>query len=318
MDKRFSVKHIYNLLGNHNYEDFTFRNGYAHMLTRQAGEIIIEAPDNQIPGQTRAMIRDVLTHLDECKEKAYSWIAKFRGGPEFAKGFRLCGICFGHYLHHNSSYTTYGFTMTFQPNASSPYQYTVKFFSNRHPIEAEEWAALHDESSEFPSETAGSCTQAQPVKTEAQTVPPWDFTPHSEKEVISFLKDGKMKSFRYGDGEFLIDCHKAGELCIQAPDGRIPDETKRLIYDVLDHLDECIEKAQAWLEHCCTNEALRIFDCEYELGGFEFGRFPFGHDPVSLTNGFSVWFSSTDYYPLGFTVKFTRNRQPFAIEQWIA
>ncbi len=316
VENRFSVKQIIDLILNKRYEDFAFRDGYAHILTRQAGEIIIEAPDGQIPNQTRATVIEVLNRLDQCRKKAYGWIGKFRGGPAFANGFRLCGICFGQFLHHDSSYTSDGFTMTFEPNASSPFRYTVKFFSNRHPIEVEEWTAPHDESQDA-AEPAESCTQAQPAQITAQTLPPWDFTPHPEEEVVSFLKNGNLKAFRYCQGEYLIDCQNAGEICIEAPDGRIPDAAKSLIYDVLDHLDECAETAGEWLKHCITNENLGKFDCEYELGGFCFGRFRFGHDPALQIGGFSVWFAPTDGYPLAFTVKFTRNRQPFAIEQWI-
>ena len=146
MEKPFSVKHIICLLGNRNYEDFDFRNGCAYVYSREAGEIVIEAPDGQIPDQTANQMLDVLNNLNDCTEKAHRLLKDVKIDLEayphaLDKGFAVCGIYFGHFRWgHGNHPDENGFVMTFTTVEYYPLDFSVKFhYPDRHPFTLEAW-----------------------------------------------------------------------------------------------------------------------------------------------------------------------------------
>ncbi len=145
LEKTFSVKHIICLLGNRNFADFEFRNGCAYVYSREAGEIVIEAPDGQIPDILVGDVIKTLEHLDECIHKGHLWLKDAKIDLEryphaLDKGFAVYGMYFGNCFWNDDLFPNgIGFTMTFTTVESYPLDFTVKFFSDRHPIALEVW-----------------------------------------------------------------------------------------------------------------------------------------------------------------------------------
>ncbi len=149
VDKAFSVKHIICLLGNRNYADLEFRNGCAYVYSREAGEIVIEAPEGHIPDEAAKRAADVLEHLDACTEQAQSLLGDVKIDLEayphaLDKGFRIYGIYFGHYSWGDSDdpVTEDGFVMTFTTAEYYPLDFTVKFhYRDMRPVSLEVWGS---------------------------------------------------------------------------------------------------------------------------------------------------------------------------------
>ena len=149
LEKTFSVKHIICLLGNRNFADFEFRNGCAYVYSREAGELVIEAPDGHIPDGLAKRAVDVLDRLDEYTEKAQSLLGDVKIDLEtyphaLDKGFRIYGIYFGHYSWGDSDdpVTEEGFAMTFTTVGFYPLDFTVKFhYRDMRPVTLEVWGS---------------------------------------------------------------------------------------------------------------------------------------------------------------------------------
>ena len=141
----------------------------------------------------------------------------------------------------------------------------------------------------------------------------------SVKQIIDFLEKRNFENFNFNNGYAYILSHEADEIFIEAPDNDISDETAKLVIDVLNNLNECINEAHSWLSHLNLDDKLfpHALDKGFEVCGMYFGKYSYGHDP-SPTNGFSISFSTIEYYPCNFTVKFhPKNMHPFAVEEWV-
>lgn len=141
----------------------------------------------------------------------------------------------------------------------------------------------------------------------------------SAEQIIDFLEKRNFESFCFNNGYAYILSHEADEIFIEAPGNEISNETANLVIDVLNNLEECINKAYRWLEHINSDEKNypHSFDKGFEVCGMYFGKYSYGHDP-SPTNGFSISFSTIEYYPCNFTVKFSpKNLHPFTVEEWV-
>ena len=140
----------------------------------------------------------------------------------------------------------------------------------------------------------------------------------SAKQIILFLETRNFENFYFNNGYAYILSHEAGEIFIEASDNDISNGTAKLVIDVLNNIDECINKAHRWLANIKSDEKMfpHAFDKGFEICGMYFGKYSYGHDP-SPTNGFSISFSTVEYYPCNFTVKFHLNNHPFAVEEWV-
>ena len=114
------------------------------MYSREAGEIVIEAPDGQIPDQTANQMLDVLNNLNDCTEKAHRLLKDVKIDLDtyphaLDKGFAVCGIYSGHFRRvHNPDEN--GFVMTFTTVEYYPLDFSVKFhYPDRHPFTLEAW-----------------------------------------------------------------------------------------------------------------------------------------------------------------------------------
>ena len=139
---------IISFLEKRNFEHFVFRNGCAYINSHEADEIIIEAPDNQIPDERIQYVIDVLYHFDECVRKAHGWLEHIslkndKWYPHaLDQGFEVYGLFFGTFMYgHEPDPVTNGFTLSFQAAGEYfPCKFTVKFCRNdMHPFAVEEW-----------------------------------------------------------------------------------------------------------------------------------------------------------------------------------
>lgn len=141
---------------------------------------------------------------------------------------------------------------------------------------------------------------------------------YSLPEIINFLKNKNLEKFYIGNNYASIYSHKVDEIVIEAPDDKISDEKITFAIEVLKHLDECVRKAYRWLEHFnLKNDRWYpdALDKGFEISGLYFGRYACGHNYND--DGFTISFSTKNYYPCGFTVKFHKNMHPFAVEEWV-
>ena len=141
----FSVKQIIGLLEKRSFERFRFDNGYAYILSHEADEIFIEAPDDDIPNETAKLAADVLGCLDGYIDKAHVWlrymnIDKDMFPDALDKGFEVCGMFFGKCRYGHDPSPAYGFSVSFRTAGYYPRSFTVKFRSdNMQPFAVEEW-----------------------------------------------------------------------------------------------------------------------------------------------------------------------------------
>lgn len=176
----------------------------------------------------------------------------------------------------------------------------------------------------------------------------WDLA-----DVISFLKDRDFSGFFFKcDGDETLAVTYANEMCelliCNVSDNMIPEEKVRQVIDVLEHLDECIQKAYDWIRRLDLNNdrwfpADKWFPHEldkiFEVIGVTFektgekhhflkpvNRFEaccLGHDPKKAADGFAIEFAikesllnvNSGYYPLTFFVKFVcEDMRAYAVE----
>ena len=143
----YSKKEIVSFLKNRNYENFDFCNGYAYIYSHEADEIIIEAPNGDIPNNTSECMIEVLNDLDECIRKAQERLERFdlKNDKIFPhaldKGFEVYGMYFGRLnFGHDPEPSGNGFYISLRTIEYYPCVFTVKFFRNdRHPVAVEEW-----------------------------------------------------------------------------------------------------------------------------------------------------------------------------------
>ncbi|MBR6718807.1 MAG: hypothetical protein IKI77_10770 [Oscillospiraceae bacterium] len=77
-DYEYTLEDVMFLLENKEFSGFKFCPGAGYaLIDSEAGEILIEykGSDNVIPDETVRRMLDVLTHIEECIEKAYDWFS---------------------------------------------------------------------------------------------------------------------------------------------------------------------------------------------------------------------------------------------------
>ena len=138
-------------------------------------------------------------------------------------------------------------------------------------------------------------------------------------ELIQFLSNGKFDHFRYTDYYAVTHLNDGVEVLFELNDGKISDELVDFSVMVLKNFDKCIKDAQLWLKDIKRADQMYsdAFDLGFELYGITFGKFEYGHRSKPATDGFTISFSTVNYYPCAFTVKYHKNMHPFAIEEWV-
>ncbi|MBR5722532.1 MAG: hypothetical protein IKX57_02815 [Oscillospiraceae bacterium] len=168
-----------------------------------------------------------------------------------------------------------------------------------------------------------------------------DVYDYSLEDVIFLLENREFSEFRFnsGKGYALIDS-EAGEILIEhkGSDNVIPEETVRRMLDVLEHIEECIEKANDWIINLDQKDD-KAFPADqkkwipdlkeiFEVKGINFGdlkshfnRFSIlvwnqyrcgSHHPKYASDSFSIEFY-VDY--IFFNVKFDyKDMLPYEIE----
>lgn len=138
-------------------------------------------------------------------------------------------------------------------------------------------------------------------------------------EVISFLKNNDYDKFNFKDELAIIYANDI-EILFELCNGSISEELGEIAVSVLGNLENCISKAQIWLEHFNVKKDkafTNAFDNGFEVSGIYFGKYGVGHQQKPLCEGFTISFNAINYYPCQFTVKFYRNMHPFAVEEWV-
>ena len=141
----------------------------------------------------------------------------------------------------------------------------------------------------------------------------------SAKRIVDFIEKRNFENFYFNNGYAYILSREADEIFIEAHNNTIMNETAKLVIDVLNNLDECINKAHSWLNHLNLDDKMfpHALDKGFEVCGRYFGKYSYSHDP-SPTNGFLISFSTIEFYPCKFSVKFhSNNMHPFAVEEWV-
>ena len=138
------------------------------------------------------------------------------------------------------------------------------------------------------------------------------------EELIGLLKKRDWSHFRFQNGEAITylyanELSQDIEISIEAPGGTIPEETADQMINVLEHLDECLQKAYVWLSRLdlkhdrwfpfpdvFPNEIEKIFIIYY----MEFGPNIRSKKREPDRNRFSITFGTPQhaYFPLTYIV----------------
>ena len=90
--------------------------------------------------------------------------------------------------------------------------------------------------------------------------------------------------------------------------------------EVLNNLDGCVKKAQPWLNYFYLKHDRwypDALDAGYEISGIFVGTWYHGAPFSTTMDGFTISFSTINYYPEQFTVKYTKRLWPIAVEEWV-
>lgn len=140
-------------------------------------------------------------------------------------------------------------------------------------------------------------------------------------EIINLLSNKKYDKFKFTNTYTIVYTDTDDtEILFEINNGSISDELAELAIDVFKNLDNCIKKAYNWLDHFYLKNDKwysKALDGGVEIYGIYFGKYGYGHQPKPLTDGFTISFITQKEYPCIFTVKFRKNMQPFAVEEWV-
>lgn len=143
---------------------------------------------------------------------------------------------------------------------------------------------------------------------------------YSVPAIIQFLKQKDFQNFDISEKKASIFMKENALLVIEASDSKISEENTALAIEVLTNLDECIKKAQPWLGHFNLKHDKwypDALDAGYEISGIFVGTWYHGAPFVTAMDGFTISFSTINYYPEQFTVKYTNRLWPIAVEEWV-
>lgn len=139
-------------------------------------------------------------------------------------------------------------------------------------------------------------------------------------EIIRFLENRNFEKFYFENDYAYIYSPKTDEIIIEAPNNKISDEVIELTIKVFMELEKYVSMAYKKLEHFnLKNDRWYpdALDRGFEISGLYFGQYGYGHQQKPFTDGFTISFSTKNYYPCEFTVKFNKNMHPFAVEEWV-
>lgn len=142
----------------------------------------------------------------------------------------------------------------------------------------------------------------------------------SLSEIIRFLENRNFEKFCFANDYAYIYSSKTDEIIIEAPNNQISDEVTELAIRVFKELDKYVSMAYKWLEHFNLKNDRWYpdsLDKGFEISGIYFGKYGYGHQQKPFTDGFTISFSTKNYYPCDFTVKYHKNMHPFAVEEWV-
>ena len=170
-----------------------------------------------------------------------------------------------------------------------------------------------------------------------------DVYDYTLEDVIFLLENREFSEFSFPDGKpYSLIYSEAGEILTEhkGADKVIPEDTVwRMLY-VLEHIEECIEKAFDWIcslnpkedEKLYKNLGTQFSQEVYEVNGINFGymrsvishhnilvwsRSRSGHRPKSDSDSFSIEFQLADSPCFTFNVKFDqKDMLPYGIELW--
>lgn len=137
--------------------------------------------------------------------------------------------------------------------------------------------------------------------------------------IITILENGNFEKFGFTDNSAYIYTHDY-EIIIEASNHLISNKTVKFAIEVLKHLDECVSKAQSWLGHFnLKNDEFYpdALDKGYDINGIYIGKYKSGGVRRLIDYGFTITFSTKNYYPCGYTVKYHKNMTPFAVEEFV-
>ena len=143
---------------------------------------------------------------------------------------------------------------------------------------------------------------------------------YSIPEIITFLKQKEFENFDISEKKASIFMQENATLVLEAFDGNVKEENIALAIEVLNNLDECVKKAQPWLGHFNLKHDKWYPDAlgaGYEISGIYVGTWYHGAPFSTTTDGFTISFSTINYYPEQFTVKYTKRLWPIAVEEWV-
>ena len=159
-------------------------------------------------------------------------------------------------------------------------------------------------------------------------------------EVLFFLKDGDYSFFdfncEYSKNDAAVDIKGAGSLYIcNLSEDDIPEETVRLVIDVLEHLDEYLEQAYGTFVHwdfdhntwdfkrkCFKEDPKEVFELDEIIFGLpecwqqcDFQEYCAAPEPKTAGDVFWLKFRCD---PLGYLVKFCcEDRRLYSIKPYI-
>ena len=143
---------------------------------------------------------------------------------------------------------------------------------------------------------------------------------YSIPEIITFLKQKEFENFDISEKKASIFMQENATLVLEAFDGNVKEENIALAIEVLNNLDECVKKAQPWLGHFNLKHDKwypDALDAGYEISGIYVGTWYHGAPFSTTMDGFTISFSTINYYPEQFTVKYTNRLWPIAVEEWV-
>ena len=172
-----------------------------------------------------------------------------------------------------------------------------------------------------------------------------DVYDYTLEDVIFLLENRDFSEFSFPDGEpYSLIYSEAGEVLTEhkGTDKVIRGDTVRRMLYVLEHIEECIEKAHDWICTLDSDEKLAatlgkgfskgISKIVYEVNGINFGdmnsvisyrnillwsQSRSGHHPKYASDSFSIEFQEARTPCFTFNVKFDyRDMLPFEIELW--
>ena len=170
-----------------------------------------------------------------------------------------------------------------------------------------------------------------------------DVYDYTLEDVIFLLENREFSEFGFPDGEpYSLIYSEAGEVLTEhnGADKVIPEDTVRRMLDVLEHIEECIEKAHNWICNLNPKEDEKLYEILgtqfsqeiYEVNGINFGDmesvFSYrnillwsqsrsSHHPKYASDSFSIEFQEAHTPCFTLNVKFDyKDMLPFEIELW--